>query len=130
MASTPVSTRIPDWIAKDVRRFWRARGERPSPGYRRVLEEWWVHENLPLLEFRDGPAGRRPGIRNGPDVWEIVMVARDVDGELAALREHFGGHVSDDALRQALEYEQRFPDVIAARLEENERVARMLMESR
>ena len=26
----------------------------------------------PGIVFRDGPAGRRPGLRNGADVWEVM----------------------------------------------------------
>lgn len=26
------------------------------------------------IEFRSGPAGRRPGLVGGPDVWEVVSV--------------------------------------------------------
>ncbi len=32
----------------------------------------------PGIVFRDGPAGRRPGVIGGPDVWEIARVLRSV----------------------------------------------------
>lgn len=32
----------------------------------------------PGIVFRDGPSGRRPGLVDGPDVWEIARVVRDV----------------------------------------------------
>ena len=28
------------------------------------------------IDFRSGPAGRRPGLVGGPDVWEVVAVYR------------------------------------------------------
>ena len=28
------------------------------------------------IVFRSGPAGRRPGLLGGPDVWEVVAVSR------------------------------------------------------
>lgn len=31
----------------------------------------------PGVVFRTGPAGRRPGVIGGPDVWEIARVLRD-----------------------------------------------------
>lgn len=45
-------------------------------------------EAHPGIVFRDGPAGRRPGLAAGPDVWEVARVLRDAGprGE-AALRE-------------------------------------------
>jgi hypothetical protein len=29
-------------------------------------------EAHPGIVFRDGPAGRRPGLKNGADVWEVI----------------------------------------------------------
>lgn len=31
------------------------------------------------IVLRDGPAGRRPGLVGGPDVWEVVAVHRSFD---------------------------------------------------
>ncbi len=31
------------------------------------------------IDFRSGPAGRRPGLVGGPDVWEVVAVYRSFD---------------------------------------------------
>ena len=33
----------------------------------------------PGVVFRSGPAGRRPGLIGGPDVWEVVAVHRSFD---------------------------------------------------
>ena len=42
-------------------------------------------EHHPGVVFRSGPAGRRPGLAGGPDVWEVVRVLLGVktDGETA-----------------------------------------------
>jgi len=54
-----------------------------------ALAERYVEEGLrmdahPGIVFRDGPAGRRPGLASGPDVWEVIMVflaeGRSVEG--------------------------------------------------
>lgn len=54
----------------------------------RLLDEGLRMESHPGIVFRDGPAGRRPGLAAGPDVWEVARVVRDVEasGE-EALRE-------------------------------------------
>jgi hypothetical protein len=39
----------------------------------------------PGIVFRDGPAGRRPALAHGPDVWEVARVIRGVQAR--------GGHV-------------------------------------
>ncbi len=44
----------------------------------------------PGIVFRDGPAGRRPGLAAGPDVWEVARVLRDLTADAedeVALRE-------------------------------------------
>jgi hypothetical protein len=33
----------------------------------------------PGILFRSGPAGRRPGLIGGPDIWEVVAVFRSFD---------------------------------------------------
>lgn len=126
MATVPATTRLPDWLERAFRAFWRERGEGPSVGLRRSVEEWWATQQFPAIEFRDGVSGRRAALRGGPDVWEIAMVARDYGGDLGRLAAHFGGRVSRDALGQALAYAARFPEEIEHWVNENERVARLL----
>jgi hypothetical protein len=130
MATIPITTRIPDWIDREVRAYWKKQGEKPSPGYRRAIEEWWITQTLPLLEFRNSPSGRRAAVRGGPDVWEIAMIAREYQGNVQRLEEHFGGYLSREALDQALRYAERFPETIEAQLAENARVEDLLAESR
>jgi hypothetical protein len=85
-----------------------------------------MDQQFTALEFRDGVSGRRIALRNGPDVWEVAMVARDYGGDLEAVGEHFGDLIAADALAQALEYAERFPDEVGRRIEENLRIERML----
>ena len=88
MATTPITTRLPEWMDREIRAYWKRHGEKPSSGDRRVIEEWWVTENLPRLEFRDGVSGRRVGVRAGPDVWEVVLVAREYHHDIERVEAH------------------------------------------
>jgi hypothetical protein len=121
-----MTARIEDWLKDDVENFWQARGEKPSPGLRRVIQEWWAAQRFPAITFRDGVSGRRAVLRDGPDVWEIVMVAREYRDDTRGLNAHFAGFVEPDTLQQALAYADRFPDEISAMLAENARIERML----
>ena len=121
-----LTARVEDWLGEEIREFWQEHGMGPSAGYRQVVEEWWTLQRFPLLEFRDGVSGRRAGLRSGPDVWEIIMVARDYGNDLAAVAEHFGGLLGDGALEQALAYGERFPGRIEERIAENTRIERLL----
>jgi hypothetical protein len=53
----------------------------------RTLAQRYVEEGLrmddhPLVRYVDGPAGRRARLVGGPDVWEVISVAHDNDGDL------------------------------------------------
>jgi len=42
------------------------------------------HDAHPLIQFLDGPSGRRASLLGrGLDVWEVVATVRDNDGSLA-----------------------------------------------
>lgn len=36
-------------------------------------------DSHPGVVFRDGPAGRRPGLYAGPDIWEVARVLREIE---------------------------------------------------
>ena len=42
----------------------------------RYVSEGIEMDEHPGIVFRPGPAGRRPGLVTGPDVWEVVAVHR------------------------------------------------------
>lgn len=125
VADQPLSVKVKPWLEEELRREFEERSESVSAGLRRVLEEWWAVHHLPGIEFRDGLSGRRAAVEDGPDVWEIVALLRDYNGDRDALREHFGW-LDEDALASAVAYYERFPESIDALLEENERTGRYL----
>jgi hypothetical protein len=121
-----MSVRVDDWLKGEIEQFWRAHGETPSTGLRRMAEEWWAMQHFSSIVFRDGVSGRRAALRDGPDVWEIAAVAKDYDGDIGALREHFAPHVAAGDLDQALAYAERFGGRIEEMIEQNRRMERML----
>lgn len=60
----------------------------------RTLAQRYVEEGLrmdehPQVRFLDGPAGRRAAlIGTGLDVWEVIAVVRDNDGDLSAAADY------------------------------------------
>lgn len=55
---------------------------------RTLLEEGLRIEEHPRIVFRPGPAGRRPALADGMDVWEVIRVFKQVaDQEQGAVEE-------------------------------------------
>lgn len=69
-----MSARLDAWLKDSLEEFWRERGDGPSVGLRRVVQEWWSTQTYPAITFEDAIAGRRARLREGPDVWEVETV--------------------------------------------------------
>lgn len=126
MASSTVATRLPETLLREITRFAKRRRMGPSEALRAIVDEWVTTARYPAIEFRDGPVGRRPGMRGGPDVWEVAMVARDVGSDAEALGEFFGAHLSSGAIEQALAYAAEHRDEVDAWVDENDRIGEEL----
>ena len=75
----PVSTRYTSDTLKRLDRRVRAEGHSRSMLIQRYVAEGIEMDEHPGIVFRSGPAGRRPGLVGGPDVWEVVAVHRSFD---------------------------------------------------
>lgn len=116
--SENVSVRLEDSLAQRLRVRARAAGETLSDRLRRYAEEGVRRDEHPLITFRDGPTGRRAGLVDGPDVWEVVMWVDELSGErdpLAVLVEE--SSLTRPQIDAALRYGVAYPDEIDARIE-------------
>ena len=127
MPGSPICTRLPDWLADELHQSFQTNGDGVSEGLRRIVEEWWVAQHMSEVEFRDGPAGRRAGLKKGPDIWQLMMIKAGLDDDLEVLKEYFGG-LPDEQLRQALAYAELFPERVSWFIRDNERVEQYLRE--
>jgi hypothetical protein len=102
----------------------------------RYIDEGMRLDRHPGIVFRDGPAGRRAVVAGGPDVWEVIVAARNAPerGEelVEALAERMGAPV--DKIRVATRYYADYPDeidrVIAMAEEESKRLEETLERER
>lgn len=93
----------------------------------RTLAQRYVEEGLrmdehPLVRFADGPSGRRARLLGGPDVWEVIALARDNGGDLAETAAYL--EVPLGRVQAAAAYYGAFPEEIDERVERNRREAR------
>jgi hypothetical protein len=80
----------------------------------RYIDEGMRLDRHPGILFRDGPAGRRPVLVGGPDVWEVIAAARSAtergDKLIAALAKRL--QVTPEKIRIAVRYYSEYPDDI------------------
>jgi hypothetical protein len=75
----PVSTRYPTETLRRLDRRAEAEGNSRSTLIQRYVVEGIEMDEYPGIVFRSGPAGRRPGLVAGPDLWEVISVHRSFD---------------------------------------------------
>ena len=80
----------------------------------------------PGVLFKDGPTGRRAALALGPDIWEVVTAAREVqergEAAVAVVAELLNLHA--DRVRTALRYYATFPEEIDAEVTQAEEESR------
>lgn len=78
-SDAPISTRYRrETLERLEQRAIRERDSRSALIQRYVVEGLEMDEH-PGIMFRAGPAGRRPGLVGGPDIWEVIAVHRSFD---------------------------------------------------
>ena len=127
MPATVLTTRVPQWLGDELKEEFAKFNNGPSEALRRVVEQWWVGNNLPALEYRESITGPRPAMKNGTELWSFIMTWKAYDGDLEGVSEHYGG-LPPEGMEQALVYYKLFPDEIDHHLAENERLWRLHLE--
>lgn len=126
MSSQPV--RIGKQTLQALRDRSRASGEPISRLAERYIEEGLRADRHPGVFFREGPAGRRPVVVGGPDVWEIVSALRSApekgEASVPALAERLG--IAESKIRIAIRYYGEYPDEIEGWIAANDAEAERL----
>ena len=93
-----------------------------------MLDEGLKTRGFPGIVFRDGPAGRRAALADGPDVWEIIRALQLTPGKgekrVSRLADQAG--LSSRQVRLAVDYYSVFSEEIDERITEDERAAERL----
>ena len=103
----------------------RQRGEPKTRLGERLLEEGLRMAEHPGVVFRDGPAGRRPALSGGPDVWEVIETLQQVEGtgEEAIVTTATWASLTPAQVRIAVRYYGDFRDEIDTWIRENREMA-------
>jgi uncharacterized protein (DUF433 family) len=85
----------------------------------RYIEEGLRHDLHPLIQFLDGPSGRRASlVGSGLDVWEVIATVRDNDGSVDEAAAYV--HMPVGLVQAAVAYYGEYRDEIDAEIELNE----------
>jgi hypothetical protein len=111
-----LSIRMPDDTREQLEATAEAHGETRSALMQRYIEEGLRMDRHPGIVFRPGPAGRRPGLAGGPDVWEVIRVVQNVEtrGDKAIAEAARWLGLSPSQTRIAVEYYADYPAEIDA----------------
>lgn len=110
-------------VSEEMNRTGRSR----SAVVEDLAEEAAKMRIFPGIGFR-GPEPRRAWVMGtGLDVWEIVEMYQECEGDVQLLVEDYES-LSERAIKLALVYAERFPDEIEARLAANRRPLSELLE--
>lgn len=84
--SSPRSVRFDNEVLRRLDRYVRSHpGTSASSVTNTFVDEALRSDEHPGVVFRPGPAGRRPGLAGGPDVWEVIGTLQAVRAQEAGL---------------------------------------------
>lgn len=85
----------------------------------RYVDEGLRHDAHPLVQFLDGPSGRRASLLGrGLDVWEVIATIRDNDGSIAQAADYL--QVPTGLVEAAASYYGEYKDEIDEEIALNE----------
>jgi len=85
----------------------------------RYVEEGLRHDAHPLIQFLDGPSGRRASlVGRGLNVWEVVATVRDNEGSITEAAGYL--QIPTGLVEAAVTYYGEYRDEIDAEIEFNE----------
>jgi uncharacterized protein (DUF433 family) len=99
---------------------WTRRAGLPERSLaQRYVEEGLRHDAHPLIQFHDGPSGRRARlVGRGLDVWEVIATIRDNHGSIREAAEYL--EVPDGLVEAAVAYYGEYRQEIDHEIELNE----------
>jgi len=105
------SFRLAQEMVDRLDRYATAVGSNRNTVAERFLEEALRLVEHPGIAFRDGPAGRRPGLAAcGLDVWEVVETVSDNDGSVDEAADYLA--IAPRLVAVAMRYYAAYPDEI------------------
>jgi uncharacterized protein (DUF433 family) len=117
--STVISMRLPPESGKRLKRMANRHGWTPSDASAKLVEEGLRRSEFAFIDFRDSRAGRQACIQGSSlAVWEVLLVLRSYEGEVAAVAKHLGWPIGK--VQAAVHYADAFPEEIGEAIADND----------
>ncbi len=117
--SQPLSVRLSDATLQQLGARARRVHLPPRTLAQRYVEEGLRTDEHPLIRFAEGPAGRRAHlVGTGKDVWEVIAVVKDNDGDLRAAADYL--EMPFGLVQAAVAYYGGYPNEVDQWIELNE----------
>src|SRR5215510_5702325 len=117
--SVVISMRLPAESGNRLKRMATRHGWTPSDASARLVEEGLRRSEFAVIDCRDSPAGRQACIQGSSlAVWEVMLLARSYDGDVAAVARHLEWPVAK--VQAAFNYAAAFSEEIKESLAEND----------
>jgi len=117
--SETFTLRLKPETTESLARHAKRSGTAPRTLAQRYVEEGLRRDDHPLVDFADGPSGRRAKlVGRGLDVWEVIATVRDNDNDLAEASDYLG--IPIGLVEAALGYYGAFRDEIDEQIALNE----------
>jgi hypothetical protein len=114
----PTSYRLPEELLRRIDEEAAGRGTSVTALVAALLDEGLKTRRFPGIVYRDGPAGRRAGVVEGPDVWEIIGALKHTRGQgeqrIVQLAEEIA--VPPSVIRLAVDFYSAFPEDVDHRI--------------
>ena len=116
--SKAVTLRLPDETARRLAAAARKAGRSVSETGARSIEEWLRQQEFAEIEFRSYNGERHACIKGAMQIWQLVMVARGWDLDVAKTAKYFP--IPAYRIESAFNYYRAYPEEIDAVIAENE----------
>lgn len=123
MASEHVSVRMPRELIDELDAASERAGVSRSEMLKTLVEEGIRMQKHPGIVFRNGPTGRRAGLADGPDVWEVIAALRGSASDESIAQVAASTSVNEHQIRRALRYYGEFRAEINERNRRNDEAA-------
>jgi uncharacterized protein (DUF433 family) len=115
--SQPVTVRLPEHSWEELRQIARRERRSISEVGARFITEGLRENRFPYIEFRSFNGERHACIKGGPQIWQLIMVARDFGMDVDKIAFHLD--LKPEQVKAGLHYYEVYPEEIDLALEEN-----------